>query len=469
MDEQREDFSKHGKHFQETLAILLLKNRHFCDRMSEVLKEDFFELKYLRVFTNILMKYRTQYRVHPSVDTMTMLLRTSEHLEHETEVIQGQIRTFFAKYMSQEVEDSDFVMQTALDFCRKQTLKEAMLKSVDLLRASSFDEVSKVLSDAMKAGGETNFGYDYFLDFEKRFELVERNPISTGWKVIDDITRGGAGKGELWVVIAPSGAGKSHILSHIGANAVVQGKTVIHYTLELQDTAVASRYDACITEIPLDSLVHEKEMVRGIVTNLTGRLIVKEYPTKHATTVTIRNHIERLRLRNIIPDMIVVDYADLLKPVKTGQELRHDLQTIYEELRGLATLFGIPIVTASQTNRSGLNAEIITMEAISEAFNKCFVADFIFTMSRTIEDRKTNTGRIFVAKNRQGIDGIVYPAFIDTSRVKIRIYENESERNGQNSIEHDLKTQEAKMKGFYKSWKKDNSLNSSDNSRTKNE
>ena len=119
--------------------------------------------------------------------------------------------------------------------------------------------------------------------------------------------------------------------------------------------------------------------------------------------------------------MIIVDYGDLLKPVGSYREKRNELESIYEGLRALAQEFECPIWTASQTNRSGLNAEVITMESISEAFSKCFVADMIFSVSRTIEDKNTNQGRIFVAKNRNGPDGLVFPIFMDTSRVKIKI------------------------------------------------
>ena len=120
--------------------------------------------------------------------------------------------------------------------------------------------------------------------------------------------------------------------------------------------------------------------------------------------------------------MIIVDYADLLRPTMIYKEKRHDLETIYEDLRGIAQEYNCPIWTASQTNRSGLNAEVITMEAISEAFNKCFVADFIFTLSRTVEDKRTDSGRIFVAKNRNGPDGIIYPITMRTSNVFIEVH-----------------------------------------------
>ena len=131
--------------------------------------------------------------------------------------------------------------------------------------------------------------------------------------------------------------------------------------------------------------------------------------------------MERVRQRGIDVDLIIVDYGDLLRPNNVQKEKRMELESIYEELRGLAQEHECPLWTASQTNRSGLNAEVITMESISEAFNKCFVSDFIFTVSRTIEDKNTNGGRIFIAKNRNGPDGLIYPAFMDTSSVKIKV------------------------------------------------
>ena len=170
----------------------------------------------------------------------------------------------------------------------------------------------------------------------------------------------------------------------------------------------------------MQPLLHEE--IYEQIKDVEGKLIIKEYPTKSASPKTIRNHLERLHQRDINPGMIIVDYADLLRPTTMYKEKRHDLETIYEDLRGIAQEYNCPIWTASQTNRSGLNAEVITMEAISEAFNKCFVADFIFTLSRTVEDKRTDSGRIFVAKNRNGPDGIIYPITMRTSNVFIEVH-----------------------------------------------
>ena len=211
------------------------------------------------------------------------------------------------------------------------------------------------------------------------------------------------------------------VLVHLGTQALREKKTVVHYTLELQDTVIACRYDSCLTGYPISDLSSFKDDIYEQVKDMDGKLIIKEYPTKSASTNTIRSHLERLAKRGIHPGMIIVDYADLLKPVTVRKEKRTELESIYEELRALSTEFQCPVWTASQTNRSGLNVEVITMEQISEAFSKCFVADFIFSISRTIKDKQNNTGKMFVAKNRNGPDGDVYDIFMQPANVKIKV------------------------------------------------
>lgn len=427
---EKADFSKFGKTFQDKLTYLILTERVFADQLGEVLDVNFLEYKYLQSIVRSIYEYKEKYEVYPSLKIMATLVRNNI----DDDVVKEQAKEYLLSVLqdSSIVEDCDYVKETSLDFCKKQKLKEAMMRSVKLLNRSSFDEISTVINEALKLGTDVNFGYDYKLDFEERFKIKQRDPITTGWKEIDAICKGGLGNGELGVVIAPTGAGKSMALVHLGAQAVKLGKTVIHYTLEMAETSIAGRYDSCITGLRLKEMFQFKEQIHERVKDIEGNVIIKEYPTKSATTTTIKNHLERIKSRGIKVDMIIVDYADLLRPVinRRSNEKRHDLESIYEELRGLSQVFECPIWTASQTNRSGLNAEIVTMEAISEAFNKCFVADFICTISRTVEDKKVNKGRIFVAKNRNGIDGVVFPIRMDTSNVNIKVLSMGTVENG---------------------------------------
>jgi replicative DNA helicase len=399
MKSKSETFQRFGKAFQEKFCHLMLSDRPFCDQVSEVLNVEFLDYEYLRVFIEILVGYRSKYKVHPSYDIMESRIRTE--CNKYTKALKDQLLKFYASIISTDrIENSQYIKDSSIDFCRKQVLKGAMMKSVKLIKSSSFDEIQKVIEEALKLGTDNNFGHDFLKDFEDRYTITSRDPVSTGFERIDDICKGGLGKSELGVVIAPTGAGKSMVLVHLGSEALKQGKTVVHYTLELQDTVVGNRYDSCISGVHLGDLFASKNEVLTKIKDIPGQLIIKEYPTKSASTETIKQHIERLRKRGIEPDMVIVDYADLLRPTRSSAEKRFDLENTYEELRAIAQIYKCPVWTASQTNRSGLNAEVITMEAISEAFNKCFVADFICSLSRTVQDKQANKGRVFIAKNK---------------------------------------------------------------------
>ena len=430
-------FSKYGKQFQESLAQLIFDDRPFADQVEEVLNTSFFELKYLRVFVSKLFEYRKKYGVHPTSKIFATILRTE--LDLQSDALQKQTRDYFARIIIKRVEDEKYIKETSLDFCKKQKLKEALMTSVDLIQNSSYDEVRKVIDTALNLGVDNDFGHEFLKDFEMRYEIKARNPVGTGWPKVDSILKNGLGTGELGVVIAPTGAGKSMALAHFGASALKAGKNVVHYTLELSESVTGHRYDSCISSVPLSNLFARKDEVLEIIGDVEGQLIIKEYPTKTASTNTIRAHLEKLKKRNHKVDMIIVDYADLLKGQTNFREKRDELGSIYEDLRAIAQEHKCPLWTASQTNRTGLNAEVVTMESISEAFNKCFVADFICSISRTIKDKNANTARLYIAKNRNGPDGIVFPMFIDTSMVQLKVLaEPEAPKITPNSTPGDL-------------------------------
>ena len=418
---EKTDFSHYGTKFQEGLVQIILDDRVFADQIMEVFDYDFLELGYLRSFVKLVFNYREKYGTHPSRETMLTIVRAE--LDNETDLSKKQIRDYFSRLSAAPVEftSAPYIRDTSLEFCRKQNVKKAMLKCVDLVKTSSFDEIAKIMTESITLGSSNDVGYDYMKDFEKRFEITMRNPVGTGWIPVDNITGGGLGSGELGVCIAPTGAGKSMALVHLGAEALKQGKTVVHYTLELADTVVARRYDSCLTGIELGKVVYNKDYILGKIKDIEGKLIVKEYPTKSASTNTLKTHLEKLVRRGEEIGMVIVDYGDLLRPVSIQKEKRNELESIYEEMRGIAQIYGCPLWTASQTNRSGKNAELVTTEHISEAFNKCFVADFIFSLSRNNEDKVTDSGRIFIAKNRNGADGLTFPIHMTTKNVRIRV------------------------------------------------
>jgi replicative DNA helicase len=262
-----------------------------------------------------------------------------------------------------------------------------------------------------------------------------RNTVKTQWEAIDDIADGGLGKGELGVFVAPAGIGKSWALVNVGSAAAKAGLNVIHYTLELNEAYVGLRYDSVMTGIAAQELKYNIEEVKKNVENIKGNLIVKYFPTKGATVNTIASHIERCRANGFPPDMIIVDYADLLRG--KGKEVRLELGNIYEDLRGLAGEHEIPVWTASQANRSALEDDIIGAEKIAESYSKIMTADFVVSLSRKIEDKIAGTGRWHVIKNRFGPDGITFPSKMNASNGKIDIYVDTSIQGKETTKEMD--------------------------------
>ena len=294
-------FSNYGKAFQETLSQLIFEDRAFSEQMEEVLDINFFELKYLQEFVRLVFGYRHKYGVHPSEDIMSSILRTE--IDEESDLIKKQLRDYFARSIATKVKDVDYIKETALDFCKKQKLKEAMIKSVALLQRSSFGEIKTIIDEALKLGTDNKFGHDYKKDFEFRYIDRPRHPVSTGWIEMDKITKGGLGKGELGVGIAATGAGKSMALVHLGAAALKAGKNVVHYTLELTEPVVGLRYDSCLSGVPIGDLKAYKDHVFETCSDVEGNLIIKEYPTKTASTNTIRAHLDKLKKRNLFIDI----------------------------------------------------------------------------------------------------------------------------------------------------------------------
>ena len=183
MSPEKVSFSKYGKKFQEKLVFLILDDRVFSDRMMEVLNVEFLEYKYLQVFTDKIFYYKGKYGTHPSHETMKTIVKSG--LDSENEALQKQIRDYFARVLSDVniLDSAEFIKDTSIEFCRKQKLREAMIKSSTLLQKCSFDEISVLINDALKAGADADFGYDYFKDFEKRFEIDGRESITAPWIV----------------------------------------------------------------------------------------------------------------------------------------------------------------------------------------------------------------------------------------------------------------------------------------------
>jgi replicative DNA helicase len=316
----------------------------------------------------------------------------------------------------------------------------------------------------MSVGMERDIGHEYITSLEERLTDSVRTTVPTGWDIIDEVMDGGLGAGELGVIVAPAGIGKTWMLQAIGASGMKKGLTVVHYSLELNQTYVGLRYDTVFSGITTGNIKFYKEDVQKKIDQLKGNLYVKYYPTRSATVQTINAHMKQLEMQSIKPNMVIVDYADIVKPLGTFREKRHSIGDNYERLRELAGEFEIPVWTASQANRSSLEEDVIDASKVSEDYSKVMTSDFVMSISRKVEDKISNTARCHVIKNRFGVDGMTYPMMMNTNIGKIEIYESNTQGGKQqqskmdNSEEYlrklaknkydDFKTDGTKMEGF---------------------
>lgn len=445
-------FAKYGKQFQETIFQGLVGDHRWASQMVEVMSPHYFDLKYLEYLTEKYFSYFKKYRCFPSMSLVIQIIK-DDLTESGDTVLRDQTVEFLHRMKaSPNVSDVNYVKDKSLDFCKRQAFKEALEKSVELISTDKFDSVVGLMKEAVAIGMPSSVGHDFFADAEARFVKVNRNVCPTGFKRLDakDILQGGLGRGELGVVTANTGVGKSHFLVALGASALQAGKNVLHYTFELTEYSVGLRYDSNLCHIPSNEIQDNKEdVLKRYEDAEMGRLIIKEYPTGSASVVTVRNHIEKLAMKNFKPSIIMIDYADVMRSTRAYDSLRHELKLIYEELRNLAMEMNIPIWTASQANRDSSKSDIVGLENMSEAYGKAMVADVVLSLSRKPMEKSTNEGRIFVAKNRAGRDGLVFPIHIDTSQSRIKILDEKHL-----TLSEAVKQDETSMKSLLKKkWK----------------
>ena len=412
--------SKYGQSFQSKVISALLTDGKFLDTISEITTTKFFESEANKWIVGEVLDYHKDYRKTPTLDVFKVQLSKMDN-DVLKKTIVDQLKHIFTQVGN---VDLDYIKNEFTDFCKNQNLKQVILQSVDLLKAGSYDRIKELVDKAMKVGVENDLGHDYLLDFEERATDEKRDTVLTDWKPINDLMDGGLGPGELGVVVAPSGVGKTWILTALGAAAVRAGLSVVHYTMELSEHYVGARYDTVFTHIPSAQLKEKTEEVKQKIRGLRGKLLIKYYPPKGVSVKKLQAHIEKMIAAGNKPDLIIVDYADLLLSHSNKTDSTYAEQGgVYIDLRGMGGELGIPVWTASQTNRSAIDSEVIEADKIADSYAKVMNADFIMSWSRKSKDKLNNTARCHVMKNRFGQDGITFPCKMDTNTGFIEVYE----------------------------------------------
>jgi replicative DNA helicase len=437
-----QSLSQYGNVFQTKVIAALLTHKDFLININDILSDEYFDSNSTKWIINEILRYYNKYHCNISMDILKVELKKIDN-----EVLQISIKEQLREAYRLSEEDLQYVMEEFSNFCKNQQLKKALLTSVDFLNAGDYDSIRTMIDNALKAGQDKNIGHEYDKDIETRYRENSRNVIPFPWESFNDITQGGYGGGDLVLIFGNPKGGKSWAVMSMAAHAVKLGYNVVFYALELGETYVGKRFDAIFSQIPVDDLDNKRKYIENVVSNLPGKLVIKEYSPKRANLNTIESHLSKLDFK---PDVIFIDYLDLLSNRKKRLEKKDDIDDVYTDAKGLAKELKIPIVSPSQANRSGANVAILESTHIASSFEKLMIADIVISLSRTRVDRLEGTGRWHFMGNRYGNDGCTFfSPKIDTSIGYFEIEKNEmGEEELENFGKKSKKTEEESEKKF---------------------
>ena len=404
------NLNQYGPHFQIKVLSSLLTHKEFLVNIQDILSDEYFDNQAHKWIIKEVLRYYDKYHTTPSMDILKVEVKKIDN-----EVLQLSVKEQLREAYQASEEDLEYVQEEFTGFCKNQQIKKALMSSVDLLKAGDFDSIKTIISSALQAGNDKNVGHEYLKDLESRFREDARTTIPTPWTRINELLQGGLGNGDFGLIFGNPGGGKSWSLVALGGYAVRMGYNVVHYTLELGEQYVGRRYDAFFSKIPVDKILKNRERIEEIMPSIEGELIIKEFPTGRATMSTIESHITKITDMGLKPDLVIIDYVDLLGTKKKTADRKGEIDDIYQSTKGLARQLDIPIWSVSQVNRAGAKDDIVEGDKAAGSYDKIMITDVCISLSRKKADKVNGTGRFHIMKNRYGIDGLTFGVEADTS------------------------------------------------------
>jgi len=404
------NLNQYGKPFQIKVLSSLLTHKGFLTNIHDMLSEEYFDNQAHKWVIKHILKYYDKYHTTPSMEVLKVELQKIEN-----EVLQISVKEQLKEAYKASDEDLKYTEEEFSNFCKNQQLKKALLSSVDLLKGGDYESIRELINNAIKAGQDKNIGHEYNKDVESRYREDHRITIPTPWEKINTLLQGGLGNGDFGLIFGNPGGGKSWSLVALGGHAVKLGYNVLHYTLELGEDYVGRRYDAFFTQVPVDKVSTQKDKIESTIEELKGNLIIKEFPTGKATMTTIESHIQKVKDLGIEPDLVIIDYVDLLSSKRRTVDRKSEIDDIYSSTKGIARELNIPIWSVSQVNRAGAKDNIVEGDKAAGSYDKIMITDVCISLSRQRRDKVEGTGRFHIMKNRYGMDGLTFGVRANTS------------------------------------------------------
>jgi len=415
----------------------LIYNEEYARKVIPFIKDDYFEDQKQRIIFEEISSFIQQYNK----------LATKEILSIEVEKRSDINDTIFAEIvdvissLEDEVGELDWLIDSTEKWCRDRAIYLALMESIQLAdgkdESKGRDAIPSILSDALSVSFDNHVGHDYLQDYEKRFESYHKKEdrIPFDLEYFNKITKGGLPNKTLNIALAGTGVGKSLFMCHVASSALIEGKNVLYITLEMAEEKIAERIDANLLNIAIQNITDlPKQMFESKVTKLAqktkGTLIVKEYPTASAHSGHFKALLQELALKKSFrPDIIFIDYLNICSSSRyrgnSNVNSYSYIKAIAEELRGLAVEANLPIVSATQTTRSGYGSSDVDLTDTSESFGLPATADLMFALISTEELEGLNQIMVKQLKNRYN-DPTMFKRFIvGIDRAKMRLYDVE--------------------------------------------
>jgi archaellum biogenesis ATPase FlaH len=421
-------------------AILgnLVYNEEYSRKCIPFLKEEYFVSQDQKAVFRIIKEYVDKYNAFPSKEALAIDLSNKDGIGEETfkqskELIAG---------LSVDTETKlDWLVDQTEKFCQDKAIYNAIMSSIQILDDKKTVEgkgsIPKILSDALGVSFDTNIGHDFLEDADSRYEFYHAKEVKLPFDLdyFNKITKGGLPRKTLNICLAGTGVGKSLFMCHCAAGNLVDGKNVLYITMEMAEEKIAERIDANLLDTPLDQLAllpkdsYDKKVQR-VRSKTNGKLIVKEYPTACAGSANFRHLLNELKLKkNFVPDIIYIDYLNICMSsrIKNGANVNSYtlVKAIAEELRGLAVEFNVPVVSATQTTRSGYSNSDLGLEDTSESFGLPATADFMFGIHTNEKLEGFSQIMVKQLKNRYNDPGLHRRFVVGIDRAKMRLYDVE--------------------------------------------
>ena len=420
----------------------LIHNENFSRKVVPYVKSEYFEDPPEKLVFKLVQEYILK---HNDLPTKQSLLIDLDQLDgiHETEYTKSSEIINALDKPNDSKDITPWLLEQSETFCQDKAIYNAVVNAIAILEGNEKTHLSKgaiptVLSDALAVSFDPHVGHDFIEDAEDRFEFYHRveEKLEFDLEMFNKITKGGLPKKTLNICLAGTGVGKSLFMCHQAAAALSINKNVLYVTLEMAEERIAERIDANLLDVPISQLEEiprdmYKKKIEKLKGKTKGKIIIKEYPTASASAMHFKNLLGELKLkRNFVPDIIFIDYLNICTSsrIKAGANVNSYtyIKSIAEELRGLAVEYNVPIVSATQTTRTGFTSTDIGLEDTSESFGLPSTADFMFALITSEEMEELNQMLVKQLKNRYN-DPTSYRKFIvGVDRSKMRLYDAEA-------------------------------------------